>query len=300
MPDTEPDTEATAKKPTPPPPCRLYAILARRAPIGVIFRRGPSKRVQIIHWGTATDTFTPGQWFHGRIYERRSDLSPDGKFLIYFAQKINRRTTASDYTYAWTAVSRPPFLTALALWPKGDCWDGGGLFLSGREVWLNHTPGSASPHPDHRPKGLEVTHNEYGMGEDDPILLRRLARDGWRHAQEWRVEYTQTNRGFVTHVPRIQRKQNPHGWQKMTMTTTLEGFTQRDDYSVRYAEGADLALTGVDWADWDQHGRLVFAQGGAMFALAADAIGKEPPQELVNLNGNQPEAVVAPDWAKTW
>ncbi len=41
----------------PAPPCRLSVILAREAPVGVIFRRGPAK------------------WFHGRIYERRSDLS---------------------------------------------------------------------------------------------------------------------------------------------------------------------------------------------------------------------------------
>lgn len=43
----------------PPAPCRLYAILAREAPGGVIFRPGPSKRVQIVKWDTATDTFTP-------------------------------------------------------------------------------------------------------------------------------------------------------------------------------------------------------------------------------------------------
>ena len=95
-------------------PCRLYALLAREAPVGVVFRRGPSKWVQVIKWDTATDTFTLGQWFHGRIYERRCDLSPDGTLMIYFAQKINRRTMDdNEYTYAWTAISQPPYLTAL-------------------------------------------------------------------------------------------------------------------------------------------------------------------------------------------
>src|SRR5262249_17885427 len=44
-----------------------------------------------------------------------------------FAQKITGRSKKdTEYTYAWTAISRPPFLTALALWPKGDCWHGAG------------------------------------------------------------------------------------------------------------------------------------------------------------------------------
>ncbi len=116
-----------------PVPTRLYFILAREADTAVLFRRGPSKWVQIIRWDTAHDTFDFGQWFHGRIYERRSDLSPDGTKMIYFAQKINRRTMADwEYTYAWTAISKPPYLTALALWPKGDCWHGGGLFVTDR------------------------------------------------------------------------------------------------------------------------------------------------------------------------
>ena len=280
------------------PACRLYAILARESPIGVIFRRGPSKRVQLIHWNTDTDTFTPGQWFHGRIYEHRGDLSPDGTKLIYFAQKINPHTIESDYSYAWTAISKPPYLTALALWPKGSCWGGGGLFLSDTEVWLNHDTDTIVPHPDHQPKNLTITHEGGGSGEDDPIQLYRMARDGWRHTQEWQMELT--SKGYVTRTPRLHRKQNPLGWQKLTMATTLTDFAHHYEYSVRYAEDQDLELTGAEWADWDQKGRLVFAKSGKIFVLPADAIGREPPQELIDLNRNVPEAIEAPDWAKRW
>ncbi len=54
----------------------LYAILARDARTGVVFRRGPSRQVQLIRWDLRDDTFEHGQWFKGRIYERRCDLSP--------------------------------------------------------------------------------------------------------------------------------------------------------------------------------------------------------------------------------
>jgi hypothetical protein len=70
--------------------------------------------------------------FKGRIYERRCDLSPSGEKLIYFAAKYR------SPLYTWTAVSRPPFLTALLFWPKGDAWGGGGLFNNERTIGLNH------------------------------------------------------------------------------------------------------------------------------------------------------------------
>jgi hypothetical protein len=112
----------------------IYAILARESRVGVVFRRGPSKQVLLLLWHTDTDQFFEGQWFKGRIYERRCDLSPSGKRLIYFAAKYK-----GPYA-TWTAVSRPPYLTAVALWPKGDAWGGGGLFAKEKEIMLNHRP----------------------------------------------------------------------------------------------------------------------------------------------------------------
>ncbi len=116
------------------PSPRLSILFARAAPVAVIFRRGPTKQVELVRWDTRDDTFQRGHWFKGRIYDRRSDLSPSGELLVYFASQYNRRTLSArtGYTYAWTALSRVPWLTALALWPKGDCWWGGGLFEAER------------------------------------------------------------------------------------------------------------------------------------------------------------------------
>ena len=115
------------------PPARLWVLLARREPAGVIFRRGPTKQVLLIKWNfRRKDSFEFGQWFKGRIYERRCDLSPGGDLLIYFAAK------QKPPMYSWTAISKPPWFTALALWPKGDCWNGGGWFVDDRKIRLNH------------------------------------------------------------------------------------------------------------------------------------------------------------------
>src|SRR5215468_8177777 len=115
-------------------PARLHAVLASQAPVGVVFRRGPAKSVCSVLWDRATDRFTLGQWLRGRIYERRSDISPDGKYLIYFA--MNGKWE-SETRGSWTAISRTPYLKAIALLAKGDCWHGGGLFTGDRKYWLN-------------------------------------------------------------------------------------------------------------------------------------------------------------------
>lgn len=67
----------------PPPPARLFVLLARQASIGVILRRGRSDWVQMIKWHTDSDTFEEGQWLRGEVEEYFGDLSPDGRLLYY-------------------------------------------------------------------------------------------------------------------------------------------------------------------------------------------------------------------------
>src|SRR5262245_50581242 len=98
-------------------PCWMFVILARAANLGVILRRGPTEWWRVNLWNTKRDTFEPGQCFRGRIYPEKCDLSPNGKLFIYFAGKFQPLAADRGYGDTWTAVSRPPYLTALALWP---------------------------------------------------------------------------------------------------------------------------------------------------------------------------------------
>src|SRR5262245_14610045 len=104
---------------------RIHVMLASRKPIGLVIRRGPSKEVATLLWDRRSDKFRLGQWLKGRIYERRSDLSPDGTYFIYFAMNGKWRSEARG---SWTAIARAPYLKALAIFPKGDSWHGGGLW----------------------------------------------------------------------------------------------------------------------------------------------------------------------------
>ena len=133
-------------------PCRLFVIPARDAPIAIILRRGPSKWYHIIRWFTDSDHFEQGAWFHGRIYEERCDISPDGNLFVYFCHGGAYRP---GYTDSWTAVSRVPWLYALSLWPWGQTMGGGGRFVGNRRLIL-HSKVPCSTHPDHPATGLDI------------------------------------------------------------------------------------------------------------------------------------------------
>lgn len=288
---------------TPPPP-RLHLLLAREADVAVIFRRGPSKRVELVRWDTRADTFERGHWFHGRIYERRADLSPDGELLVYFASKISRRTLADaeGYSYAWTAVSRPPWLTALALWPRGDCWHGGGVWLGPRRLLLNHRPEVAILHPEHRPRGLQVEPNPAAQGEDDPIFSRRLARDGWELLREWEVEWMREALGFVTHAPELRARRHPGGLPyRVTLERRLDGLKYRETFGVEGPAGpVPLPPGRIDWVDWDHRGRLVVLHSGGVRAAEVAMGGVGEPRTLIDLTADTPAPRQAPPRARSW
>jgi hypothetical protein len=249
---------------------RLYVILARKAPFGVVFRRGPSNHVLLIGWDTSNDIFESGQWFKGRIYERRCDLSPDGKLLIYFAAKYR------EPLGSWTAISRPPFLTALALWPKGDGWGGGGHFLSQHRIALNHRDGEMNIAKGFSiPKWLRVEQfgERPGWGEDDPIWSERLKRDGWT-LTSWP---TKTKDEFGAKVmwepspPIAWSKPNPKWPKRYSLEMSVIGIGERNgpwyvtEHSVvRNGEDSDR-LGRNDWADWDSSGDLLFAMDGCLY-----------------------------------
>jgi hypothetical protein len=290
------------------PSCRLFGILAHAAPVAVLLRRGPTDWVELIRWDLEGDRFERGQWFHGRIYERRSDLSPDGSLFVYFASKGGGGPRpGSDFPGTWTALSRPPYFTALTLWPKGDSWDGGGRFDVNRRrdakphLFLNHA-GESPTHPHHpAPKSLRVTPNQGGRGEDLPIYNDILQGKGWRH------EETGERRGELRAVqgPHVWTKPAPGGGLVLRMELERIDFTQPGGplhfgfALLRAADGELVDVLDAQWADWDGAGRLVYASGGRLFAARVEGESLQPVQ-LADFTDDQHTPVVAPDWATRW
>jgi hypothetical protein len=270
-------------------PPRLHALLASRAPLGVVFRRGPSKSACTLLWDRRTDEFRLGQWLKGRIYERRSDLSPEGNHLIYFAMNGKWK---SDVKGAWTAISRAPYLKALALFPKGDCWHGGGLFTGENTYWLNDGYGHSvlfntseiGRDTKYRPS------QDYGA-ECPGVYYLRLLRDGWRLVR--RLNDVEGKDRDVFEKP-------AHGGWILRKIAHAEigsragkGFYWDEHELVHSASELCIARPDWEWAEIDGE-RLVWAAGGKLFAAHFGAHGVAGECELFDFNGMTFERLEAP------
>jgi hypothetical protein len=285
----------------------LYAIVARRAPVAVVFRHGPTRQVELLRWDLLTDEVEAGQWLKGRIYERRSDLSPDGTLLAYFAGKYETPLRT------WTAISRPPFLTALAMWPKGDAWGGGGLFEDQRTFLLNHKAHETTADPDHRPFGLHVrsTGEWSGHGEDDPIHHVRLLRDGWHMIDNCAspTEHGQRHPTWITFDPPIRYRRGQSKTSPIMLERSLEGIHERQgrwyvtSHVVRTERRIIRDVGRSDWADWGPNGDLLVATDGRLLHLDGSSeasLSDAPMAEVADLRSHTFVARAAPPAATRW
>jgi len=269
-------------------PARLHAVLASQAPVGVVFRRGPAKSVCSVLWDRATDRFTLGQWLRGRIYERRADISPDGKHLIYFA--MNGRWHSSETRGSWTAISRVPWLKAETLHGKGDCWQGGGLFLSNSQYWLN---GGDCHFPVRDAAQVRWDRNyqpfaHYG-GECLSVYYVRLQRDGWKLKR-----LQKRSEKFSTF-----EKELPKGWilRKLAHADVVHppgaGCYWDEHEMVHPKHDRYLPFPEWEWAELDGK-TLVWAEKGCLYRAPLYDRSLGPVKVLYDFNEMTFERRIAP------
>lgn len=277
----------------PAAPCRLFVYLARRAPLGVVLRRGPSRWSQLSVWHTDTDTFEHGQWMRGRIYQRRSDLSPDGSLFVYFVRKDGARSPDLKQVDSWVAISRPPWFTTLALWAVGGTYHLGGYFAGTRSVYV----GGWTDRPDQGglPAWLSLTsdlpHLDRSMNwTERTVYFSRLWRDGWEPVD-------------ADHSADIWQHRDPAG--ALTLTMSIESESDYRAYGgpnvVRYAVHGErldqpIQLGRATWADWDHGGRLILARGGKLLHWQRGNV----MTEILDFNSFIPDPAPSPAWARTW
>jgi hypothetical protein len=163
------------------PAPRLYVILRRESPVALVIRQGPTRSFCTIAWHLARDRFEVGQWCKHKLYPERGDISPDGKWHVYFA--LNGQWS-SETRGTWTGLAKVPYLTCVKLWPQGDTWGGGGQIVDATDA------PDIEPDPP-LPKKYRVHR----------APQRRLERDGWERSEKafggWRLRKRMPNSGFV-------------------------------------------------------------------------------------------------------
>jgi hypothetical protein len=265
---------------------RIFGIPAVEAPIVAVIRRGPSDWVHVGRWNTEEDKYEPGAWLQGVIYPQKCDLSFDGRWFAYSAMKVGSDWPAGDI---YEAISRLPWLTALAAWNSGSTYTRGLHFVA--------DPAESNVgEPDVGDAGPPTT--RYGLRWTRPEQFAVERRRGWQESAEtlprdagghWdehrRVEMFKLHGAFALHV---EGRYAAFRAGAPDDGPPVYWVTRRDEIEV---------LEGVHWADWDVRGRLLMATtaGQLLAGLPGDT-----PVEIADLSGLEPGPRPAPHWAGEW
>ncbi|MDR1384836.1 MAG: hypothetical protein LBJ67_13460 [Planctomycetaceae bacterium] len=244
---------------------RLFVLLASESSNAVIIRRGPSKQTAAIGWNRSSDTFTLGQWFPGKIYHFRADISPDGKYWIYFAMDEKGK--------AGTAVAQMPYLKALDFYVKDNTYNGGGLFLSDTVYWLNE----GDDGHDVKKKGshFKVKYEPHRKGECPFIYFKKLERDGWI--------LTEGNNNPHVSATKFVKSIHENWVLQKIFFGTIGASGERPIGKGTYYEAYSLLnrqslqsqpFPNWEWVEFDQpRNRLVWTESGKIMAAAINADG---------------------------
>lgn len=282
-----------------PATCHLSGVIARDAPVAVLLRRGPQKWVQSILWHTDTDNFEAGQWLRAGV--DACSLSPDGRLFAYYASDYRRprrhRHKTVIYSEHYTAISRPPYFTALAIWPSAGWTDGGGVFASNDTFLLNERRfagerGEAARQAQNTHEadghltvraGADVPGYRWGRGI--PVWAEIRQNLGWYRLQVGATVYWE--------------KQSPDGRFTLVETTTVSAPEWKRYYTLLDTQRKRSTVLTPEWAEWDQRGRVLWTYRGQVFAAMPDtALVDVPP--LADFSAARPEPVVPPEWATRW
>lgn len=285
----------------PPRPPRLYCIVATAAPSMLVFQRGPGKRWGLHRVDLSTGNLETGASFSGTLYPRRCDLSPDGKLLCYFALKgSGGEFMGQRGVKTYSAVSKAPWLFALAAWPEDGTWTRGAHFQEGAAT--NSAP--LGP-PQHGDLGPLAARHRLALVRTNPLQYATERRRGWvedsESPQQGANDVWDERRKVVLTKRRPAGKHAP-GDRLILRDEGIQARGGIEGRSPSYSlerRGNVLRLDNVGWADWDQFGRLLAAtRDGRVQIRDADSpdLKVMREHELSRALPNRP----APAWARSW
>jgi hypothetical protein len=270
-------------------PPRIYCIPATQAPIVAVFRRGPTNWSHVGRWDLGAQRYEPGAWLGGRIFPRRSDLSPDGRFLCYFAHKPSATWVHGE---AYVALSKLPWLTALHAFSTCGTWTRGYYFSEDEN---RENPEDTKLPIPYGLRSIPVIQfaNERRRGwEESPDSPQRDPRDAWDERRNARMQKRQPAGERLLCVESLGLAGGEFG-----VSQAVDGL--RVGYWLEVG-GEIRLLNHLQWADWDRDGRLLVAtRDGKLQIWNVDGEGSEVVFEE-DLSLYEPNPRPAPAWAERW
>lgn len=274
------------------PSPRIFCIPATDAPVVAVLRRGPSDWFHVGRWELEPNRYVPGAWLHGALYEQRCDLSPDGRWLAYFALLPRPTGWAPGSTYI--AVSRLPWLTALAAWGTDGTWTQGAHFVH-RNDWTMPDPDYGDPAPLRQQFGLALTSaSSYAVERrrgwtEASGTPPRLAGDAW-----------DTSRGDAV---TMQKPRPGSASSRLLVSGAYAGSREGEPGAINYRledRSGALPLPDVQWADWSARGQLLVATTEGRLQVRNYSYGHTTVAWEYDLAALSPDPTEPPPEARHW
>jgi hypothetical protein len=260
-----------------------------------VLRRRPSEWFHVLKWHLDGPRLEPGAWLHGTLYPRRCDVSPDGELLAYFA--LTSRPPPWD---AYHAVSRAPWLTALAAWHIGTTWTAG-LAFGDHGALLHPFGDQAAPSHGRYPGAMRPLPPPSGVGRtpfDERVVANELRR-GWTPVGAGSPHVA----ADVVLALRRARPGGPGDALVLVHRGHSFGAPNVEGARIEYlleSDGEVAPLPGVVWADWDAAGRLLVADADGSIAIRHRSAHRWEAGWRHDLSGLAPDPRRAPAWAARW
>lgn len=271
---------------------RLFCITDPDARIAVVIQKQPKKWWLLGRWDLINGRYEEGAWFRGTLYPQRCDVSVGGRWFSYFALKYGSQWAAGGN---YVAVSRLPWLNALAAWRESGTWSRGVHFVPDADGEMPRPDvGDASP--------LKAI---CGMRFTAAAQFATERRRGWRESAT-SPQREETDDWDQLRSAVVMEKPSPISSSVvLSVRGMFEAFREAPDpwapdptaYRLNH-NGEEFVLPGTQWADWTCEGNLAVATAAGQLRIL-DRQGRSILHEEI-LGDRQPRPRPARAWAAEW
>lgn len=270
---------------------RIFCIPDPQSRVAAVLERRPRQWWRVGRWDLLSGGYSVGAWFRGSLYPQRCDLSTGGRWFLYFALKSESDWPAGE---TYTAISRLPWLKALAAWKESGTWSRGAHFEPpGRGDVREPAVGDVS-----RLRLLA------GVQWTQPAQFAVERRRGWHEAEG--TEPRKPNDMWDERRTVVMEKVQPVRESPFLLSVRgrFEAFRELPDLNPPlpapyhlHQKRVEEELPDVQWADWTSAGHLATATAAS---LAIRDVKKNRTLSEVGLPQDEPQRCPAPDWASEW
>jgi hypothetical protein len=269
---------------------RVHLLAARQAPVLVILQRKRAKLFHVVVIHTTTLKVSEGSWFQGKLHVLRSDVSYDGRHMVYMATG-HRGVT-------WSGVCRLPWLTTLI--DQQYVGSGGGGYFAGQRLlkaycWGDTGAIKARTDLPFVTVAPEVRGARAAAGLE--VLDSRFERDGFKRlggnwgemqrlaSPEYQVACVGDDgwhRRVSARHPELQAR-----YLGRIIAAGTGANTSTQVFAFKLNEYPEL-LSGATWATWDIGGDLWVARPGTVERYRLTDLKSGKPSFSLDLDQFEP------------